>query len=254
MFYEPVQSERFFEKTRRYSEINWSFFPGVVDAFERRMRSWYIEPIEVLLEKGIAESVLRIVRSLANREEGGHYSFAVMAMTCLLIDTLSQYVRGVPESTPTDFKAFVRDHLPSYSSTLSPAIDGYRPPRGRSTSPRHDQLSDVADVLYHGFRCGILHQAHAPLYCGIIPGDSPPAVEATNHARYAPGATSSTPGADCPVVVIYPGHLFGEVMGCFDNYINNLKDKDPTNEPLRTRFKTKFSESFGVDLSTSTLP
>lgn len=255
MFYEPVQTERFFEKARRYAEINWSYLPGVVDAFDRRLRGWYIDPIEVLLERGIYDNddVRRVVRSLANRDEGGHYSFAVMALTCLLIDTLSQYVRGVLESTGADFKAFVRDHLPSYAVVVNPMIDGYRPPKTGSTNPRHESLTNVADVLYTGFRCGILHQAHAPLYCGIVPGNDPPKIEATNHAKYASGATQSTPGADCPVVVICPAHLFDEVMAFYKDYLRNLKDTDPKYDSLRDRFKTKFADSFGIDITNATL-
>lgn len=253
MFYEPVQDQRYFERDRRYIEINWSYFPTIVDAFERRIRGWYIEPIEILLERKLNGLVRDVVRCLTNRHDGGHYSFTVMAMTCLLIDALSQYVRGVPEGTPDDFKAFVRGHLPNYCTSLTPPIDGYRRPKGTSSTPRHNPLTDVADVLYHGFRCGILHEAHAPLYCGILPGNSPPKIEPTNHAKYGAGATSSTPGTDCPVVAIYPEHLFGEVMTFFAGYLVNLKDKDMRYDPLRDSFKKKFSASFGIDITAATL-
>lgn len=252
MFYEPVQSQRFFERDRKYADINWSYFPGVVDAFERRIRGWYIEPVEVLLERGVDPHSRHLVRCLSNRRDGGHYSFTVMAITCLLIDTLSQFVRGILQSTGNDFKAFVRDYLPSYDIPLKTPIDGYRPSISSGAKPRHEQLTNIADVLYTGFRCGILHQAHAPLYCGIVPGNSPPTVEATDHAKYAGSAKYSTSGDFCPVVVICPEHLFDEVIRFFSEYLKNLKVKHASREPLRNNFKRKFTDSFGIDISAAT--
>jgi hypothetical protein len=82
----------------------------------------------------------------------------------------------------------------------------------------------------------------------------PPSQVARNLATYGPNAIPSIVGSDCPVVVIYPEHLFGEVKLFFDDYVKRLKDKSPAHDSLRKKFKMKFSESFGVDLSTSTLP
>ncbi len=232
MFYQPVQTERYFEKGRRYSEIDWSNLVEVIDAFDRRIRGWYIEPAE----------------SLAG--QSGHSSFTVMAMTCLLIDALSQYRYGELASDGCHFKRFVRDCLPSYKGSLPSSIWHY----DNKFSPNGKELKDYAEVLWNGFRCGILHEAHAPLYCGINPGSSNPQFEATNHATYAPSTAESRVGSDCPTVIIYPEHLFSEVKGFFGDYLRDLKDKDPKHNTLRTDFKRKFSASFGVDLSSSSLP
>lgn len=186
MYYEPVQFQRHFEKTNLYSAIDWYNFTEVVEAFDRRIRGWYIEPTELLIS------------------QSGHYSFTVMAMTCLLIDALSQYRYGVLSSEGQHFKRFVKDFLPSYGGSLPSMICHYDLKYSTNGKP----LDTYADVLWHGFRCGILHEAHAPLYCGINPGLLPPQFEATNHAKYGPVATSSNPGANCPVVIIYPEHLF----------------------------------------------
>jgi len=232
MFYEPVTTNRFFEKHETYEGVDRDRhdLAKIIDAFERRIRGWYIEPIEYLF----------------THHDPGHFAFAIMAMNCLLIDTLSQFETGEPEGTPDIFKEFVRLNLPNYSGSVS--IDHYRPGRASPTA-----LVDVADVLYHGFRCGILHQAHAPLYCGINPGTNPPQIEATNLAKYSVGATSSVPGADCPVVIMYPEHLFGELMACFARYLTNLKDTNATYDPIRATFKKKFSDSFGIDIMAATL-
>jgi hypothetical protein len=232
MFYEPVQAERYFEKGRRYYEIEWKNFAKVVEAFELRIRGWYIDPAELLIR------------------QSGHYSFTTIAVTCLLIDALSQYRYGVLCSEGRHFKQFVRDFLPSYNGTL-PAPIWHHDHKNATTGRK---LTHYADVLWHGFRCGILHEAHAPLYCGILPGVSPPLFEPANHARYASGAHSSVTGADCPVVLIYPEHLFMEGKTLFYDYLNDLLDKASRHDKLRDDFKRKFTESFGVDLSISALP
>lgn len=249
MFYEPVQAERYFERDRRYNEITWSAFAEVVDAFDRRIRGWYMEPIELLMERGTRKWSKCLVRWLIGRQDGGHYSFTVMAMTCALIDTLSQYRYGLLASDGPQFVKFVNSHLPSYSGVLPVSLRHY----DNKFSPNGKPLRGYAEVLWNGFRCGILHQTHAPLYCGVVPGNEPPSVEATNHAKYAAGAGASFAGSDCPVVVIRPEHLYGEVTAFFTGYLRDLKDKALQHNPLRDDFKKKFADSFGVDLAASVL-
>jgi hypothetical protein len=232
MFYAPVQTERYFEKAQKYSEINWDNFAEVVDAFELRIKGWYIDPAEHLLQ------------------HSGHYSFTVMATTCLLIDALSQYRYGKLFSKGEHFKDFVKDFLPSYNGDLPSHVLHY----DHNHNPRGKRIKKFSEVLWNGFRCGILHEAHAPLYCGVNPGNMPPQFKPTGHARYGSTATPSLVGGECPVVIVYPEHLFREVLAFFGEYIRDLKDKDPQYDGLRSNFKSKFSESFGVDLSKSALP
>jgi hypothetical protein len=249
-WYEPTPARGHFTKHTEYYEVlqDRGDLRKIVDHFERRLRGWYIEPIEVLLEANVSGWRMKLARYLARRDEGGHYSFSVAAMSCLLIDTLSQFEKGKLESDRGVFKDFVRRNLPNYAAPLTPTIDGYQPPRNSGGALRHHVLSDIADVLYSGFRCGILHEAHAPLYCWISPGNDPPTVETNGYATYGSGATSSTSGNDCPTVKLQPGHLFNEVMSYFRDYLSNLKNSSPINDQLRDDFKTKFSHSFGVDI------
>src|SRR5208337_3432375 len=193
MYYGPVRSERYFEKGRRYSEIEWTNFAEAVEAFDHRIRGWYIDPTENLIK------------------QSGHHSFTVMAMTCLLIDALSQYRYGELFSEGKHFKRFVEDFLPSYKGSLPHPVWHY----DHNYNQGGKRLRKYSEVLWNGYRCGILHEGHAPLYCGINPGDSPPYIEATGHAKYGAKATASTVGADCPVVIVYPEHLFKEVTAFF---------------------------------------
>jgi hypothetical protein len=253
-FYEPVQSERFFERDRLYSAINWTDFRDILGAWERRIDGWYIQPIEVMLNRDLKRWKRWIVMKLTSRPKPGHFAFTVMSVTCLLIDALSQYRFGELSSEGIHFKTFVEGFLPSYGGALPVDLWHY----DHKYSVNGKKLTKYSEVLWNGYRCGILHQAHAPLYCGIVPGNSAPQFEATNHAKYGNGASNpnSVIGADCPMANICPEHLFDEVRAFLTGYLRDLGDPNPIHDSahgLRTLFKKKFSDSFGIDIRASTL-
>jgi hypothetical protein len=226
MFYEAVQSQRYFDRDRRYSEIKWSSLSKVVDAFEKRMNDWYLEPI----------------RSL--RAASGHYAFAVMALNCLLIDTLSQFESGSTESSAGAFKKYIHKRLKKFAGPVKYKIDYQRMDHGKLKTK---QFSDIAEVLYTGFRCGILHQAHVPLYGSIRPANHRVSQRKSGLAVYA---QSKTP---CPSVIVNPWKLFEDLEHAFQRYVDELKDPATKHDQLRDNFKKKFNDSFGVDISKSTL-
>lgn len=219
MFYEIIPGNRHFNKDQRYSDIDWAKLDEVVDAFGRRIRDWYLDPAKELAKNG-------------------HFAFSVMALNCLLIDTLSQFVCGKDSSRNT-YKWFVRNKLPkAYSECLKETI--------KHDDTRGTELTDVADVLYHGFRCGILHQAHITPYGLVDPGLSQPVrQEASKHVKY------KSSGSPCLSVVVNPLKLLLDLSKVFDDYLANLKDPDSTHDELRTNFKDKFTRSFGVDVSSA---
>ena len=215
MIYRPVQTNRFFTKTDRYSDIDWSNFVEVVTAFETRINNWYLDP----------------ATHLANAT--GHYAFSIMAINCLLIDTFSQFSAGKLSSSAVTFKTFINQNLPNFNSTLTSTIS-HDDHKMRTT------LSTVSDVIYHGFRCGILHQAHIPLYGCIDPGCATFQESATGLTIY------SVSGSDCPTISINPLRLLDDLKTYFAGYIQNLKGKNPQFNALRANFKVKFTDSFGV--------
>lgn len=254
-YYEPTTTRGHFTKEIEYSQVlsEKNDLTKMVDYFEERITTWYLEPVEVLLDRITPNWWRPITRFIARREDGGHYSFSVAAITFLLIDTLSQFENGLPESESSAFVKFVKDHLPGYNVPIRPAIDGYRPHRNPANPPRHHSLGNIADVLYSGYRCGILHEAHAKLYCKILPGNESPEYHARGYTTYGAGALNSAPGGDCPVVIIYPAHLFNKVTEYFEQYLICLKDPDPRYDGLRDDFMKKFSHSFGVDITGAVL-
>ena len=192
-------------------------FHEVTDAFCQQLEYWYILPgIELKKE--------------------GHYGFAIAALTSLLIDCLSQYEDGVNTGTRANYKNFLRRHWPDLATP-------YPTPINAANNGNNFQVRDGADAIYHGLRCGVLHEAHVKLYVGLVGQAEIATYHGTGYATYLNGA-------DCPVVTIDPGRLFDAVHLRFDAYIQELHNNDVAYNQLRANFKTKFEAGYGVTIST----
>ncbi len=231
-FYKPTKDNRWFRAEKKYSDIHWNDFREVVAEYKGRIEDWYVKPAETL------QSV------------SGHYSFAVMALNCLLIDALSQYYYGAQqspteaangcnkpcESSRSKFMDFVKTRIPQLAGTFAPAI---KTPKG--------DLTELEDVLYSGFRCGILHEAHVPLFGGIVGQANVAEFHPSGFTTYQDPAI----GSDCLSVTIDPGHMLGLVKTAFADLISELLNPDPAFRERRLRFKEKFESSFGIPINTN---
>ncbi len=220
--YLPVQKNRFFAHSeKKYDQITWSRFADVIQAFQDRIEGWYIDPIQTL-QQGQSES-----------------AFAIAGLSCLLIDTLSQYV-PLPSKPPGAlpgyaFKEFIRQFLPHYSVNLPVQITHHR---NGTTSYI---LTRLEDVIYHALRCGILHEAHATLYCGIY------GLEGKRFKFFKAKYTKyGSNGRKCLTVVIDPNVLFNDTLAAFKKIMLDLANPTPAFDPLRAKFKLKFHQAFGV--------
>jgi hypothetical protein len=223
MIYEvnpAAQANRYFSKDVLYSQIDWTKLDQVVDAFQQRSHDWYLGPA-------------------ADLARNGHFAFSVMALNCLLIETFSQFVSN--SSGRAAFKGFIRERLPgAYSSAFGTPI------RHDDGAGHQIDLNNIADVLYHGFRCGILHQAHITPYGTVDPGAVDPVrVAAAGFVTY------KDTGADCPTIIVNPLKLRDDLASALEHYVGELKDRHPRNDPLRANFKSKFSSIFGVNVDTA---
>lgn len=100
-----------------------------VTIFDARIRERYINPVDFLIA---AETEKRAVDR--------RFGFAVLAIDCLLVETLGAFLEGL-ENTEGDSKATFCKFLttrPGFSADFSDAL---------------------AKKFYSEFRCGILHQA-----------------------------------------------------------------------------------------------
>jgi hypothetical protein len=223
-FYTPIQNTRAFRRSTPYDQINWNNFGEVIDAFHGRIDDWYILPIKELI----------------NHKDGGHYAFAVMALNCLLIDMMSQFYYGTLTSSKNKFMNFVHDRTPKLAGNLPIQINQPKSFHNKNGDP----LTKYEDVLYTGFRCGILHQAHVPLY-GVLYGAPGP------FDFKKDGVTQYSNGADCPTVICHPSEVFKEIETAFLQYLDELLDPNPKFSNLRQHFKIKFEDSFGVTINTT---
>jgi hypothetical protein len=214
--YRPLKDKRFFTHDTRYDEVDWNDENAAIKKFKAQLEGWYIDPIESLIA--------------ASR----HYGFTVIALTCVLIDTLAQYYFGEEKSSQKAFKDFLKDHVggPFDDKLPTPVLD---------KSP----VEDYADVIYQAFRCGILHEAHVSLY-GVV-------ADHADLVEYHPtGITRYVNESDCPTIVINPESFFREIKSAFENYFQKLNDRDPQWDNLRRNLKAKFLVSYGIDIGNET--
>ena len=95
--------------------------------------------------------------------------------------------------------------------------------------------------LWSGFRCGIVHEAHVPLYGRLWGVAGVFDFVSNGFAIYA------DTGADCPTVNVNPGEFAKEVVGVFKSFIRELKR--PASIVLRANFRKKFLVSYGIDIT-----
>ena len=89
----------------------------------------------------IESRYLKPVRLIANDDKIGEFSgFAILAIDCLIIETLNQFYNGLDETKGKHWKAFW--HIFKNSPHFKPFFNRKK-----------------TEIFYSHFRCGILHQA-----------------------------------------------------------------------------------------------
>ena len=100
-----------------------------VDIFKKRITSRYLEPVDLLIKKDNDRSPI-----------DRRYGFAIVAIDCLLIETLQSFREGL-----TDTKGKSKDMFINFLT--------------QRESFRDDFKKDDAERFYYDIRCGVLHQA-----------------------------------------------------------------------------------------------
>ena len=155
-----------------------------IDILEDRIRGRFLEPISQI--------------------EGYTYAgFAILALDCLLIETLQQFREGVHETPQGQSKAFFVRFL-------------------TETSFGTHFSEEMAKVFYDQIRCGILHQAEVKGSSRILIREDIPLVKYTD---------------DRKGLVINRKLFHQQLVREFEAYIAELRE--PSNQKLRVRFKKK---------------
>lgn len=208
---------RYIASDTLYANVDWSSLDQVIEAFDRRVMEWYIKPANALSEQ--------------------RHDFALMAMLCVLIDTLSQFESGELESSRRTFKNFTRRNIDGARNKVDPPI-----PHNRIA-----KIEDFADALYHAFRCGILHEAHVEAY-GLVRRDhESPARIFRTEPDLTDWSSGNNPWTPMLSVLIDPEALRLKILDVYRAYIARVKN--PAEAILRRNFVTKFEASFGVEIT-----
>jgi hypothetical protein len=213
--YKPVKERRYFNRVKKYSEIDWNNEVAVYRELQLKLDDWYVRP---------AKALTRVP----------HAAFSVLALTCGLIDTLSQFEAGVARGTRTIFRNWVRKHFKNCARPFGVPIK-------ESATSASIAARDYADALYFAFRCGVLHQSHSAVYSGIVG-------QKRTFSYHRRGLTTYGDNTPCPTVIIDPARLLKRVLAVYRKYFKKLLDSSPAHASLRQNFKAKFFAGYGIDI------
>lgn len=128
--------------------------------------------------------------------------FTVMALDCLLIETLQQFREGVHETPQGESREYFRRFL-------------------TQTAFREQFDEQMAECFYTHIRCGILHQAE-------IKGSSRIRIDTPDLVRWA---------EDKRGLVINRDQFHQKLIEVFEDYLALLRD--PQHQDLRKKFRAK---------------
>ncbi len=161
-----------------------------ITTFDNRIRARYIEPTDLLIA---AEK-----DKMANQ---CRFGFTVLAIDCLLVETLGAFLDGLEGTDGASRKTFCKflTTRPQFSGEFTPQL---------------------ADQFYREFRCGVLHQAE-------VGGSS---------KVWSVGPLLQNEGGSLTV----NRNTFHERLKAeFESYLQELRT--PVNEALRTNFRKKMN-------------
>lgn len=170
----------------------WEKAIGILEA---RIRGRFIEPINQLLD---AEKDI----SPKDRK----YGFSIMAILCLLIETLQSFFEGKGHTQGISKAIFIRfftDNEPFKS--------------------RYKVTPDLASHMYYHLRCGILHQA-----------------EVTGGSRLR--SIGPTFRMENGKLIINRTKFANAIFQTFEDYLKNLREGTPAGAAFRGNLEKKFTQ------------
>jgi len=174
-----------------------------IDMFEDRIKGRYLHSIIEL-----------------NRNDYMH-GFSIMAINCLLVDTLGHFVQGKPKTNSMDYVEFLL-HIFDQKFSLGEPGDCY----DAEYEPRQTRLYQAdrskwdaywATMFYKDIRCSILHAAQTQM------GSRLTVAQDTVITKTEAGKLS-----------VDVSKFTSVLIGYYHNYINDLREGG--NEELRRRF------------------
>ncbi len=204
------------------SDLNGKNLSEIIEFFNTRIKAFYFTPGDVLKKDMLKKR---------NNDNG----FMLIAISCIIIDMLSQYNRRLKTSSGGEFIQFLEEELPKFANTFkkSGKIKFFYQ---KTIADEEDPAAGTfASYFYSGFRCGIMHNAIIMPYGGF---------DRTKRLIIQESWTDSS--GTRLVLGIDPIILFRRVRKIFDKYIKNLSAlKNAKYDTLRDNFRWKFLRDFG---------
>jgi hypothetical protein len=210
---------------KRYNEVDWTDEKAAIQGFKGQLDDFYVSPTRRLLE----------------HRDG---LFMAVALTCVLIDTVSQYEAGARHATRTLFMSWLKNYVPGSKQRLPVAIEH------TMQNGEVREIQDFAAAVYYGYRCGILHEAHPYMYCGIAGQYRAICEQEFIFSFHPTGLTQYDDGTDCPTVVVDPPRLLDAVVERLNEYFHQLQADSSDGRILIAKFKNKFLWSHGISIGT----
>lgn len=155
-----------------------------------------------IFEDRIRGRFLDIIAHIEGLEYAG---FAVLALDCLLIETLQQFREGRKRTPSRKSKEYFARFL-------------------TETSFRNFFTGEMAEMFYEQIRCGILHQAEVEASSRVLIRQGVPLVNATE---------------DYKGLVINRRLFHQQLLKVFEEYVYSLRDA--SNDELRSKFRKKMN-------------
>jgi len=155
-----------------------------------------------IFEDRIYTRFLRFIELIEGHENSG---FAVLALDCLLIETLQQFREGVPETPRKKSKEY-------FLRFLTGTLFGKFFDRG------------LAEMFYEQIRCGILHQAEIKGSSRVLIRQQVPLVSLAE---------------DGNGLIVNRKLFHRQLIEEFENYVSQLRENNPPDEKLRHNLKRK---------------
>lgn len=186
-----------------------------IDVFERRINARFINQIEVMVNNGDSATA-------------GFSGFAIVALDCLLIETLDQFYNG-NHRTPSGKRHY---KLLFWRKYADPHVAAFHAVFQRSSTLKTIfDTTEKTKVFYQHIRCGLLHQAQTKKNSKINRKIRAPVVWC-DEKKPANG------------LIVHPLHFHECVKDVYSEYLKELRY--PANHEMRRRFKRKMNGIAGM--------
>jgi hypothetical protein len=203
----------------KYRDLINKNYKEMVEIFTDRLNRWYFKVAEQLSEK---------------QKEIEGLNFTVMILDCISIDLLSQYYYGLKVSNGTKFIDFFRKNLSSCNYKLK-RLKKSCIYSERDRVWKKVYIKDIAEAIFYGFRCGLIHSGRILEYGRI-------------NELYTEPITIKEWDSDKNKSDIHvnPKLLLKEIKKTFEIYVDKLRNSK--DKELKDNFIKKIKFDYGIDL------